>query len=95
MTLLRLTPNNSHYIDHRTHHDRTENQTGHWSLQLDLLVDAYLDYRSRSSKNGVPTFDEPLTEPSSNDTQCVSLSNIELVDLFGVYDRFCLPFYQY
>ncbi|KAG1781332.1 hypothetical protein EV702DRAFT_928311, partial [Suillus placidus] len=67
------------YTDHRTRHDRTENQTAHWDIQIDLLVNAYLDYRSRSTENGMPTFNGP---PSSSDTQCLSLSNIELIDLF-------------
>ncbi|KAG1799833.1 uncharacterized protein HD556DRAFT_1230977 [Suillus plorans] len=74
------------YTDHRTRHDRTENQTAHWDIQIGHLVDAYLDYRSRSAENGMPTFNEPLMAPSSSDTQCLSLSNIELVDLFRMYD---------
>ncbi|KAG1797628.1 hypothetical protein EV424DRAFT_1293515, partial [Suillus variegatus] len=70
------------YTDHRTRHDCTENQTAHWDIQIGHLVDAYLDYRSRSAENGMPTFNEQLMAPSSSDTQCLSLSNIELVDLF-------------
>lgn len=86
LRLLSLTPHNSRYTDHRTRHDRTENQTAHWDIQIGHLVDAYLDYRSRSAENGMPTFNEPLMVPSSSDTQCLSLSNIELVDLFRMYD---------
>ncbi|KAG1809879.1 uncharacterized protein HD556DRAFT_1199329, partial [Suillus plorans] len=72
------------YTDHRTCHDHTENQMAHWDIQIGHLVDAYLDYRSRSAENGMPTFNEPLMAPSSSDTQCLSLSNIELVDLFHI-----------
>ncbi|KAG1867722.1 hypothetical protein F4604DRAFT_1927515 [Suillus subluteus] len=63
-----------------------ENQTTQWDIQVDLLVEAYLDYCSRSAENGMPIFNGPPVAPSSSDTQCVSLSNIELVDIFPAYD---------
>ncbi|KAG2031724.1 hypothetical protein BDR03DRAFT_875348 [Suillus americanus] len=33
------------YIDPCTQEEHTEIQMNHWHLQIDLLVDAYLDYR--------------------------------------------------
>jgi hypothetical protein len=83
-----LTSSTSRYVDHRTRQDRTENQTDHWDLQLDLLVDAYLDYRSRDSGDGMPTFEDP--DPPLHDPPNVSLTNIELIDTFSMYDTiFC------
>ncbi|KAG2351794.1 hypothetical protein BDR07DRAFT_1258018, partial [Suillus spraguei] len=70
------------YIDHRTREDRTESRTNHWQLQIDLLVDAYLDYRFRDSGDGLPTFDDMSAEPLLDDSSSVSLTNIELIDLF-------------
>ncbi|KAG2152785.1 hypothetical protein DEU56DRAFT_868810 [Suillus clintonianus] len=57
--ILSLIPYTSRYVDLRTRQDRTENQTDQWDLQLDQLVDAYLDYRSRDSGDGMPTFKDP------------------------------------
>lgn len=34
----------------------------------------------------LPTFGEPPVAPSSSDAQCLLLGNIELVDLFRMYD---------
>ncbi|KAG0703463.1 hypothetical protein DFH29DRAFT_803461 [Suillus ampliporus] len=73
-------------INHRTCRDCTENQMAQWDIQIGHLVDAYLDYHSRSAENGMPTFDEPPMVLSSSDPQCLSLSNIKLVDLFRMYD---------
>ncbi|KIK35773.1 hypothetical protein CY34DRAFT_95515 [Suillus luteus UH-Slu-Lm8-n1] len=36
----------SHHIDPRSRGEWTEDQTAHWNLQMDRLVDAYLNYRS-------------------------------------------------
>ncbi|KAG1895393.1 uncharacterized protein F5891DRAFT_960225 [Suillus fuscotomentosus] len=71
-----------HYIDLRTQQDRTENQTKHWHLQLNLLVNAYLNYRSRDSGDNMPTLDDELLEPPLDDSPSVSLTNIELVNVF-------------
>lgn len=84
-----LIPSTSHYVDPRTRQDRTENQTAQWDLQLDLLVDAYLDYRSRDSGDGWPNVEEtPMEPPSDTSPQAsVSLIDIELIDLFSAYDE--------
>ncbi|KAG1845226.1 hypothetical protein C8R48DRAFT_583257, partial [Suillus tomentosus] len=64
------------YVDLRTRQDRTENQTEHWHLQLDLLVNAYLDYRSRDSGDGMPTLDDELLEPPLDDSPERSYSSL-------------------
>lgn len=46
---------------------------------MDRLVDAYLDYRSRDSGDGMPLL-TPAEPPLNN--ICPGLSNIELVDTF-------------
>ncbi|KAG1783913.1 hypothetical protein EV702DRAFT_958142 [Suillus placidus] len=48
---------------------------------MDLLVEAYLDYRYRDSGDGVPHHGMPPS-PSDDDGQRVSLSEIELIDIF-------------
>ncbi|KAG1800234.1 uncharacterized protein HD556DRAFT_1230311 [Suillus plorans] len=73
-----------HYVDLRTRQDRTENQTEHWHLQLDLLVNAYLDYHSCDSGDGMPILEDELLEPPLDDSPSVSLTNIELIDLFSM-----------
>ncbi|KAG2048300.1 hypothetical protein BDR06DRAFT_984879 [Suillus hirtellus] len=52
---------------------------------MDLLVEAYLDYCYQDSGNGMPHLDEtcaPSPLDILDDTQCVSLSDIELIDIF-------------
>jgi len=87
LSRLLLIPSTSRYIDHRTREDRTENQTTHWQLQIDLLVDAYLDYRFRDSGDGLPAFDDMSAEPLLDDSSSVSLTNIELIDLFSMFHK--------
>ena len=85
-----ILPSTSRYIDPCTRQDRTENRTTQWDLQLDLLVDAYLDYCSRDSGDGWPNVEEtPSMEPPSDTSPQagVSLIDIELIDLFSVYDE--------
>jgi len=89
-TLSVLIPSTSHYIDPRTRQDCTENQTTQWDLQLSFLVDAYLNYRSRNSGDGLPNIDEIPMEPTSDNLPSVSLVNIELVDLFSAYGEVLL-----
>ncbi|KAG2033749.1 hypothetical protein BDR03DRAFT_1014021 [Suillus americanus] len=72
------------YVDHCTQQDCTENQTDHWDLQFDLLVDAYLDYHSHDSGDGMPTFEDP--EPPLHYPPSVSLTNIELIDMSSTYN---------
>ncbi|KAG2337512.1 hypothetical protein BDR05DRAFT_895151 [Suillus weaverae] len=50
--------NGYRYTDPHTREDYTEYQTDHWNLEMDLLVDAYLDYRFRDSGDSFPTFDD-------------------------------------
>ncbi|KAG1843989.1 hypothetical protein C8R48DRAFT_618306 [Suillus tomentosus] len=35
-------------------------QTAHWGLQIDRLVDAYLNYRSRDSGDGMPDISDQV-----------------------------------
>ncbi|KAG1775918.1 hypothetical protein EV702DRAFT_1180151 [Suillus placidus] len=56
------------YVDPRTHSDRIENETNHWNIQMDLLVEAYLDYCYRDSGDGVPHHGMPPS-PSDDDGQ--------------------------
>ncbi|KAI5990639.1 hypothetical protein EDD15DRAFT_2388750 [Pisolithus albus] len=42
------------HADSRTRRDRVELQTEHWTLQMDRLADAYLDYSSRDMGDGLP-----------------------------------------
>ncbi|KAI6029498.1 hypothetical protein BKA83DRAFT_4489460 [Pisolithus microcarpus] len=64
------------HADSRTQCNRVELQTEHWMLQMDRLVDAYLDYSSRDTGDGLL-----VTRELEDRTQC--LTDIELVDLFG------------
>ncbi|KIK22962.1 hypothetical protein PISMIDRAFT_101477 [Pisolithus microcarpus 441] len=66
------------HADSRTQCNRVELQTEHWMLQMDRLVDAYLDYSSRDTGDGLL-----VTRELEDRTQC--LTDIELVDLFGKY----------
>ena len=87
---LLILPSTSRYVDPCTWQDCTENRTTQWDLQLDLLVDAYLDYRSRDSGDGWPNVEEtPSMEPPSDSSPQagVSLIDIELIDLFSAYDE--------
>ncbi|KAG1724777.1 hypothetical protein EDB19DRAFT_1644330 [Suillus lakei] len=68
-----------HHIDPRSWGERTEDQTAHWNLQMDRLVDAYLNYRSRDSGDGMPAMsDQDLSGVDAS----FSINNIELIDIF-------------
>ncbi|KAG1724451.1 uncharacterized protein EDB91DRAFT_1026330, partial [Suillus paluster] len=73
-----------HYIDSCIRQDHTEDQTSHWNLQIDFLVDTYLDYCAQDSGNGMPNSkDLPSVPPLDMDmTDCPSLNNVELIDIF-------------
>jgi hypothetical protein len=75
--------NASPYVDSRLRSDRVEIQTSQWALQMDRLVDAYLEYRSQDPGDGIPI--PPPSVPPSEDTPnaALVLSDIELVDMFG------------
>ncbi|KAG1770855.1 hypothetical protein EV702DRAFT_931170, partial [Suillus placidus] len=68
------------YVDPRTRHDRIEVETSNWMNQINVLVDAYLDYRTRDKGNGMPSIPETVLTPDGHD--CLSLADIELVDIF-------------
>ena len=68
-------------MDLHTHTDRIEVQNEHWGVQIEQLVSVYLNYRTQDGGDGMPSFppsDEPIL-----DGDCVSLKNIELVDIFS------------
>ncbi|KAG2126854.1 uncharacterized protein EDB93DRAFT_1096960 [Suillus bovinus] len=69
------------YVDPRTHHDCIEVQTGHWNTQLNCLVDVYLDYCDCDQGDGMPSIPDSVIIPDGS--HCLSLADIELVDLFG------------
>lgn len=56
---------------------------------MDNLVKAYLDYRHRDSGDGMPHFEGTGSPLPSADSQCVSLSEIELIDIFRAYWPCC------
>ncbi|KIK11696.1 hypothetical protein PISMIDRAFT_122267 [Pisolithus microcarpus 441] len=64
------------HADSGTWHNCVELQTEHWMLQTDRLVDAYLDYSSHDTGDGLPVAGE-----LEDHTQC--LTDVELIDLFG------------
>ncbi|KAG2335915.1 hypothetical protein BDR05DRAFT_897480 [Suillus weaverae] len=85
-----------YYINSCTQEGCTESQMNHWHLQIDLLVDTYLDYHFRDSGDGLPTFDNISAEPLLDDSSSVSLTNIELIDLFSIHSSLQLqPSHRY
>ncbi|KAG1816665.1 uncharacterized protein BJ212DRAFT_1271301 [Suillus subaureus] len=73
------------YVDPHTHTDCIENETNHWNIQMDCLVEAYLDYHHHGSEDGMPNCNGIPAPSPSNDTQHVLLSKIELIDIFSMY----------
>lgn len=71
----------SRYVDPRTRHDRIEVQTEHWNTQIDRLVNEYLDYHDRDRGDGMPSI--PEIPEIIDGSHCLSLADIELVDIFG------------
>ncbi|KAG2337880.1 hypothetical protein BDR05DRAFT_857660, partial [Suillus weaverae] len=69
------------YVDSHTHTDGIEVQNEHWGVQIEQLVSVYLDYRIQDSCNGMPSILPPGETTLNSD--CVSLKNIKLVDIFG------------
>ncbi|KAG1837074.1 hypothetical protein C8R48DRAFT_582763, partial [Suillus tomentosus] len=70
------------YVDPKTRHDRIELQTSHWDMQMDWLVNAYLDYRSRDSGNGIPSLASVVSNEDPSLNAVPVLTNIELIDTF-------------
>ncbi|KAG1854495.1 hypothetical protein F4604DRAFT_1883326 [Suillus subluteus] len=52
---------------------------------MGCLVEAYLDYRHRDLGDGMPNCNGIPAASPSDDTQRVSLSEIELIDIFSMY----------
>ncbi|KAG2337986.1 hypothetical protein BDR05DRAFT_865585, partial [Suillus weaverae] len=55
------------YIDPQTRSNRIEKENNHWSTQMDVLVEAYLDYRYCDSEDGMPHIDGMPGSPSDHD----------------------------
>ncbi|KAG1885851.1 uncharacterized protein F5891DRAFT_909401, partial [Suillus fuscotomentosus] len=68
-----------HHIDPRIRGERIDTQTAHWGLQIDRLVDAYLNYRSRDSGDGMPDISDQVL---SGVDASFSINEIELIDTF-------------
>ncbi|KIK12326.1 hypothetical protein PISMIDRAFT_121064 [Pisolithus microcarpus 441] len=73
------------YADSRTWHNWIELQMDHWTLQMDRLVNAYLNYCYHDMGDGLPA-----PEESENSAQC--LTDTELVNLFSKYHHAMLPY---
>jgi hypothetical protein len=52
---------------------------------MGCLVEAYLDYCHRDLGDGMPNCNGIPAVSPSDDTECVSLSEIELIDIFSTY----------
>ncbi|OJA17555.1 hypothetical protein AZE42_13216 [Rhizopogon vesiculosus] len=68
------------YVDPRTRTDRIDVQNANWNLQMEHLVNAYLDYRTRDCGDGMPSVSRD-EHPCNADN--LILQNIELVDIFS------------
>ncbi|KAI5997581.1 hypothetical protein EDD15DRAFT_2162612 [Pisolithus albus] len=66
------------YADSRTWHDHIELQTEHWRLQMEQLVNAYLDYRYRDTGDGLPA-------PEESEASTQYLMDVELVLIYHGY----------
>jgi hypothetical protein len=80
----------SERVDDRDRRDRIENQNSNWDLQMDCLVDAYLDYREWDGGDGLPN-----PPPTANHQTGIPFQ-IELIDVFCKYcfsARTCRWFY--
>ncbi|KAG2157313.1 hypothetical protein DEU56DRAFT_722950 [Suillus clintonianus] len=68
-----------HHIDPRSRGEWTETQTTHWNLQMDRLVDVYLDYRCRDSGDDMPDMSD---QNMSGVNASFSINDIKLIDNF-------------
>lgn len=66
----------SKQVDHRTRRDRTELATQSWLLQIDRLVEAYLEFRSRQGEDGKQVHSNAM------ETDATGSLTIEVVDIF-------------
>jgi hypothetical protein len=72
----------SRYMDPRTCTNRIEVQNANWDIQMDCLVEVYLDYHAWDCGDGMPR--NALEELTLGDDS-LSLKNINLVDVFSKY----------
>lgn len=70
------------YVDPRTRKDCIDVQNANWNIQMERLVNAYLDYRAWDCGDGMPSASNE-DEPMSNNADGLSLQNIELIDVFS------------
>ncbi|KAG1758478.1 hypothetical protein EDD22DRAFT_737002, partial [Suillus occidentalis] len=70
------------YVDPRTCKDHINVQNANWNIQMEHLVNAYLDYHARDCGDGMPSASNE-DEPMLNNTDGLSLQNIELIDVFS------------
>jgi hypothetical protein len=75
----------SHYVDPHTRGDRINVQNAHWNIQIEGLVRAYLDYRTRDNGDSMPSVSS-IDDPQRNDADTLILQNIELVDIFSKHN---------
>ncbi|KAI6037400.1 hypothetical protein BKA83DRAFT_4486430 [Pisolithus microcarpus] len=69
--------------DCRDRRDRIELQINHWDAQMPCLVEAYLDFHSRSSDNGFSVEEHPEAFVMPENHSPDIITEIELVDIFS------------
>lgn len=81
----------SRYVDPRTRKDRIDIQNANWTAQMECLVKAYLDFRTRDRGDGMPSAPNE-DEPVLDHLDTLTLQNIELVDIFSDFFFFSVGF---
>ncbi|KAF9231998.1 hypothetical protein BU15DRAFT_55520 [Melanogaster broomeanus] len=71
------------YFDPHTHQDRVEAQNDHWGLQIEKLVDAYLQYRTQENAYVLPPIPHASTPGTETSATPFRIDNIELMDIFS------------
>ncbi|KAG0696140.1 hypothetical protein DFH29DRAFT_813371 [Suillus ampliporus] len=71
-----------HYVDPHTCRDHIDVQNTNWNIQMEHLVNAYLDYHTQDCDNGMPSASNE-DKPIHNHTDNLSLWNTELIDIFS------------
>ncbi|KAG2054421.1 hypothetical protein BDR06DRAFT_863415, partial [Suillus hirtellus] len=69
-----------HHIDPQIQGECIDTQTAHWGLQIDHLIDAYLDYHSQDSGDGMSYISDQVL---SGVDASFSINEIELIDTFS------------
>ena len=72
--LLVLTTKSSRRVDDRDRRDRTKRNTENWAIQMDFLVQAYLDFRSAQGVDGLNT--------NAVGNEGAESSSMDVIDLF-------------